>query len=323
VGDFHHIPVLYDQVMQYLAPRPGGIYLDGTVGGAGHALGILEASSPDGILVGLDRDKDALAAAARKLAPFGDRVRLIQSNFAHLDQVLAGECLESIDGILLDVGVSSYQLDSGERGFSFMQDAPLDMRMDTTCGLTAADLVNTFPEAELEKIVRLFGEERWARRIVSFIAEERKKTPIQTTMQLVDLIKGAIPRARWEPRLHPATRTFQALRIAVNDELASLEEGLEAGVRALRVGGRIAVISFHSLEDRIVKNTFNQLAKGCVCPKSVPRCVCGMRPAVRKLTGKPLMATEDEVLLNPRSRSAKLRVAEKLEQERNGLPCQP
>lgn len=312
MDSFHHVSVLYDEVIRFLALKPGGIYLDGTVGGAGHAFGILEASSPDGILIGLDRDKAALEAAARRLAPFGNRVRLIQSNYIRLGEVLADEGFETIDGMLLDLGVSSYQLDTGDRGFSFMQDAPLDMRMDTSSGRTAADLVNTLPEAELERVVREFGEERWARRIVSFIAAERKKGPILTTLQLADLIKGAIPRARWEPRLHPATRTFQALRIAVNDELASLETGLAAGVGALRAGGRIAVISFHSLEDRIVKNAFNQLATGCICPKSFPLCVCGRQPKVRKLTPKPLMADEKEVLMNPRSRSAKLRVAEKL-----------
>jgi 16S rRNA (cytosine1402-N4)-methyltransferase len=312
VGDFRHISVLYDEVLRYLAPHPGGIYVDGTLGGAGHARGILEASSPDGILLGFDRDKEALAAAAARLAPYESRVRLFHENFSCLPDVLAREGIDPIDGLVLDVGVSSHQLDTAERGFSFQQDAPLDMRMDGSSGRTAADLVNTLPEKELERIIRDFGEERWARRIAAFIVAARTAEPITTTMRLADLVKGAIPRARWEARLHPATRTFQAIRIAVNEELESLECGLVAGIESLKRGGRIVVISFHSLEDRIVKNIFNELARGCICPKSVPRCVCGKQPVVRKLTGKPVIAGQEEIAANPRSRSAKLRAAEKL-----------
>lgn len=295
-----------------LAPRPGGVYVDGTLGGAGHAAGVLEASAPDGILIGFDRDREALEAAAAKLAPFGNRVRLFHANFSQLSEVLEREGLGPVDGVLLDLGVSSHQLDTGERGFSFQRDAALDMRMDTTSGVTAADLVNTLPARELEQIIWDFGEERWARRIAAAIVAARTAAPIETTLQLADLVKGAIPRARWEARLHPATRTFQALRIAVNEELASLREGLEAGMRSLVSGGRLVVISFHSLEDRIVKNYFNAEAKGCVCPKSAPLCVCGRLPVLRKLTGKPLTATQEEVEANPRSRSAKLRAAVKL-----------
>ncbi len=312
MGGFCHIPVMYSEAIRYLAPRSGRIYVDGTVGGAGHAAGILEASAPDGILIGFDRDREALEAASARLAPFGDRVRLFHANFSRLSGILESEALLPVDGVLLDLGVSSHQLDTGERGFSFQRDAALDMRMDASSGMTAADLVNTLPERELELIIREFGEERWARRIASVIVSARTAAPIETTLQLADLVKGAIPRARWEARLHPATRTFQALRIAVNEEFASLRQGLAAGVQALGSGGRLVVISFHSLEDRIVKNFFNEAARGCVCPKSAPLCVCGRLPTLRKLTGKPVTATPEEVEANPRSRSAKLRAAEKL-----------
>jgi 16S rRNA (cytosine1402-N4)-methyltransferase len=312
VGDFSHITVLYDEVLRLLAPCPGGVYVDGTLGGGGHAFGILHASSPDGILLGFDRDAEALAAASRRLSSFGDRVRLFHANFTQLAETLAHEGLEAVDGIVLDLGVSSHQLDTGERGFSFQREAPLDMRMDTSSGRTAADLVNTLPERELEQIIFEFGEERWARRIAAVIVAERKIAPILTTMHLAGLVKRSIPRAKWEARLHPATRTFQAIRIAVNEELDSLETGLRTSVASLASGGRLAVISFHSLEDRIVKNTFSELAKGCVCMKNVPRCVCGKVPVVKKLTGKPLVARQEEVAENPRSRSAKLRAVEKI-----------
>jgi 16S rRNA (cytosine1402-N4)-methyltransferase len=288
------------------------VYVDGTLGGGGHAIGILQASSPGGILLGFDRDLDALAAASRRLSQFEGRVRFFHANFTRLSETLIQEGIAAIDGMVLDLGVSSHQLDTGTRGFSFQQDAPLDMRMDATSGKTAADLVNTLPEKELERIIRDFGEERWARRIAAVIAAERKTAPVVTTLQLAGIVSRSIPRAKWEARLHPATRTFQAIRIAVNEELESLEKGLKAGVEALARGGRLAVISFHSLEDRIVKNTFNELAKGCICPKNVPRCICGRLPAVKKLTGKPVIAGEEEITKNPRSRSAKLRAVEKL-----------
>jgi len=301
-----------DEVIRFLAPRPGCIYVDGTLGGAGHAGRILEASSPDGKLIGFDRDAEALQAARERLLSFGDRVRLVHGNFTGLAEALGGFGIKRIDGILLDLGVSSHQLDSAERGFSFQKDAPLDMRMDSSSGATAAELVNTLPAQELERIIRDFGEERWARRIAAFIVNAREETPIETTLHLVDIIKGAIPRGAWEERLHPATRTFQALRIAVNDELASLEKGLDLGMRMLNPGGRGVVISFHSLEDRIVKNSFRRLAQGCTCPKGLPYCVCGNTPLLRVLTGRPVMAGEAEVEANPRARSARLRAAEKL-----------
>jgi 16S rRNA (cytosine1402-N4)-methyltransferase len=220
--------------------------------------------------------------------------------------------VSGIDGFLLDLGVSSFQLDKGERGFSFQKDAPLDMRMDDSSDETAAHLVNYLAEKELAKIIRDYGEERWAVRIANHIMKARMVSPIETTLQLADIIKGAIPRAKWEERLHPATRTFQALRIAVNDELGSLEKGLKAAINMLNRGGRIAVISFHSLEDRIVKNIFRDAATGCICPKEVPVCICGRIPRLKKVTGKPVLPGREEVLSNPRSRSAKLRVAEKL-----------
>lgn len=306
------MPVLPAEVLHFLAPRPGGVYLDGTVGGGGHAALVLEASTPDGILIGLDRDGSALAAAREKLAPFGGRVRLFQRNFAELGDLLPELGITGIDGFLLDLGVSSHQLDTGERGFSFQQDAPLDMRMDTGQGETAAELVNGLSEQELTRIIREYGEERWAKRIAAFIVRARAEAPIETTLRLVDVIKGAIPRGAWEERLHPATRTFQALRIAVNDELGSLKLGLATALGLLNRGGRGVVISFHSLEDRIVKSTFRSLAQGCTCPKGLPFCVCGATRQVRVLTSKPVMAGDAEIRENPRARSAKLRAVEKL-----------
>jgi 16S rRNA (cytosine1402-N4)-methyltransferase len=307
--DYHHLPVMPEEVIRFLEPKSGGIYIDGTVGGAGHASLILEASSPDGTLIGFDRDKEALKAAAERLLPFGDRARLEHGNFA---EALAEFDIEQIDGILLDLGVSSHQLDRAERGFSFQKDAPLDMRMDRSSGPTAAELLNTLSERELTRIIRDYGEERWAKRITAFIVRVREESPVETTMQLVDIIKGAVPRGAWEERLHPATRTFQALRIAVNDELTTLEKGLDLGIRMLSRGGRVVVISFHSLEDRIVKNCFRRFAHGCTCPRDFPYCVCGNEPLLRILTGKPVMAGKTEVEANPRARSARLRSAERL-----------
>lgn len=312
--EFRHTSVLAAEVLAFLAPRSGGLYVDGTVGGGGHASLVLEASAPDGRLIGFDRDEEALRAAAARLAPFGERVMLIHGNFAGMAQELAKRGIDGVDGILCDLGVSSHQLDTGERGFSFQQDAPLDMRMDTSCGMTAADLVNDLPEEELTRIIREYGEERWAKRIASFIVRARETTPLSTTLQLVDVIKGAIPRAKWEERLHPATRTFQALRIAVNGELESVEEGVAVGVGLLNPGGRIVIISFHSLEDRIVKESFREFSRGCVCPKELPVCVCNHQPELKILTGKPVMATPGEVEANPRARSARLRAAEKITQ---------
>lgn len=302
-----------DEVIRFLEPTVGGTYLDGTLGGGGHAALIAEQCIPgNGILIGIDQDLEALEAAGQRLEKYGAGVRLLHGNFSELEHHLSGLGIEQLDGFILDLGVSSHQLDSPERGFSFQQDAPLDMRMDGSLGNTAADLVNSLPEAELERIIKEYGEERWARRIAAFIVKARQEAPIERTLHLVDIIKGAVPKAKWEERIHPATRTFQALRIAVNQELESLERGLRSAINHLKPGGRGVVIAFHSLEDRIVKHIFREYASGCTCPRHLPVCVCGNQPRVRILTGRPVMATDEEIARNPRSRSAKLRAAEKL-----------
>lgn len=309
---FRHISVLPAEVMEYLAPFEGGTYVDGTLGGGGHAALILAAAGEKGRLFGFDRDMAAIRAASGSLASFGDRFIPVNSNFSAMGAALSEHGVTAVDGFLLDLGVSSHQLDMAERGFSFQQDAPLDMRMDVDSGTSAAELIAQLSHGELAKIIREYGEERWAGRIAAFICKAREESPLETTFQLVDLIKGAIPRKAWEERLHPATRTFQALRIAVNEELSSLEKGLASAVRLLKPGGRGVVISFHSLEDRIVKQMFRGLAAGCICPKEIPVCVCSHSPQVRVLTGKPVMAGKAELEDNPRSRSAKLRAVEKL-----------
>ena len=309
---FRHLSVLPDEVIQFLNPRPGGVYLDGTLGGAGHARLILERCTPGGVLIGIDQDQEALQAAGRRLADFGTAARLVHGNFGELEQHLDRLGNPALDGFILDLGVSSHQLDSAGRGFSFLQDAPLDMRMDTSCGKTAAELLNDLPEPELERIIRDYGEERWAKRIAAFIARARQEAPFVTTLQLVDIVKGAVPMAKWDERIHPATRTFQAVRIAVNRELESLEKGLRAALDSLKPEGRGVVISFHSLEDRIVKHIFREYATGCTCPRNLPVCACNSRPRMRVLTNRPVTATRQEIEANPRSRSAKLRAVEKL-----------
>ena len=312
MSEFRHQSVMPEEVVRFLQPRAGGIYLDGTLGGAGHAALIASYCTPDhGLLIGVDRDQEALNAARKRLAEYGDSIRLVHGNFADLGTHLDQLGISALDGFILDLGVSSHQLDSGERGFSFQQDAPLDMRMDTSQGETAADLVNDLPEAELERIIKEYGEERWAKRVAAFIVKARSEKPVESTLQLVDIIKGAIPKAKWEERLHPATRTFQALRIAVNRELESLQQGLRSAIDHLKPGGRGVVISFHSLEDRIVKHIFREYTTGCICPRNLPVCVCGNIPQVKVLTGRPVMATDEETSENPRARSAKLRAIEK------------
>lgn len=311
MSDFRHLSVMPDEVIRFLAPKGEGIYLDGTLGGGGHSRLILE-NAPQATLVGIDRDQAALAAAGEVLAVFGERFRPVHGDFAGLAGHLAQQGIPALDGFILDLGVSSHQLDTRERGFSFQQDAPLDMRMDTSQGETAADLLNELSELELERIIADYGEERWAKRIAAFIVKAREESPITTTFQLVDIIKGAVPKAKWDERIHPATRTFQGLRIAVNHELESLEQGMRAALDLLKPGGRGVIISFHSLEDRIVKHIFREYAEGCTCPRQLPVCACGKQPRVKILTGRPVTATQQETDQNPRARSAKLRAVEKL-----------
>lgn len=312
MSTFSHLPVLAAEVLELLAPKPGGIYLDGTLGGGGHSELILEKIGPQGLLIGVDQDPAALAAATARLTRFGSSFRPVAGQFGDMELLLRQLGVEAVDGIVLDLGVSSYQLDTATRGFSFRFDGPLDMRMNSTGGTTAADLLQELSAAELERIIRDFGEERWAKKIAQRIEQVRRQTPLTTTLQLADLVYQAIPRRFHEERIHPATRTFQALRIAVNGELEQVEKGVRAGFSMLRRGGRMAVISFHSLEDRLVKQLFRAAATGCICPPKMPCCVCNQRPQIRLVTGKPVTATEAERESNARSRSAKLRVAEKL-----------
>lgn len=312
MDSFRHTSVLAAEVMEYLAPNAGGTYVDGTLGGGGHSELILAASAPDGLLIGIDRDPAALAAAGERLLRFGSRFRGVQGSLGDVAAVLAAQGIDAIDGLLLDLGVSSHQLDSPERGFSFRGNGPLDMRMNPLEGDTAADLVNNLPEQELERIIREYGEERWARKIAARIVAMRSESPFSTTRELADLVESTIPRRFHEDRLHPATRTFQALRIAVNNELEQVRQGVLAGIELLKPKGRLVVISFHSLEDRIVKHLFRDAATGCICPPRFPHCVCGQQPRVRLITGKPVIARYDECSENPRARSAKLRALEKL-----------
>ena len=310
---FHHIPVLLRETMDALAVRPGGTYIDCTVGGGGHAAEILRRSAPDGRLIGLDQDDNALRAAGERLAPFGDRVTLVRTNFERIAEVAERLGIDGADGVLMDIGVSSHQFDEAERGFSYHHDAPLDMRMDRTQPLSARDLVNEWEEAEIARVIREYGEERWASRIAQFIVRARSQRPIETTGELVEIIKAAIPAGARREGGHPARRTFQALRIAVNDELGALERGLEGALRVLRPGGRLAVITFHSLEDRIVKQTFARWARPCTCPPDIPVCVCGQKPRAEPVNRKPVKASAEELKENPRSRSATLRAVVKLQ----------
>jgi len=297
------------EVLAALQPQPGGLYLDGTVGGGGHARLILEASAPDGRLIGLDRDPEALRRAAQVLATFGDRVILRHRNFSEATQVLTEFGLEGVDGMLLDLGVSSFQLDTAERGFSFREEAPLDMRMDPTTGPTAAEVVNELEAAELIRIFREYGEERWAGRIARRIVKVRQEAPLRTTRQLAELVRQVVPGGRVPSRIHPATRVFQALRIFVNGELEHVAEGVSRGLDLLKPGARLVVISFHSLEDRIVKRIFQQEAKGCICPPRLPVCSCGRVPRIDLLPRKGVRPGAAEVAANPRARSAVLRTA--------------
>jgi 16S rRNA (cytosine1402-N4)-methyltransferase len=308
----YHEPVLLREILESLNLKPGGIYVDGTVGGGGHARGILGATAPGGILVGIDRDDDALAEARRVLEPFGERKLLVKGNYADMKEILARLGIAGVDGIVLDLGVSSHQIETGERGFSFTQPAPLDMRMDRDEPLTAREIVNKADPRELKRILRLYGEELQAGRIARAIAEKRKAGPIETTDELAGIIVAAMPAHMRHGRIHPATRTFQALRIAVNDELTSVARGLASGIESLKEGGRLSVISFHSLEDRMVKDIFRDASRGCTCPPDLPVCACGVKPRLRVITRKPVRPGRDEVDRNPRARSAKLRTAERI-----------
>ncbi len=311
--NFKHQSVLLKETIASLNLQSGGLYVDGTLGGAGHSQAILEATAPDGRLLGLDRDDDALAAATARLQEFGERFKPIKANFADIAQVLATENISEVDGVLLDIGVSSYQLDEPTRGFSYMQDGPLDMRLDRRDGQTVAELLAVIDETELANIIYRYGEEKFSRRIARRIVEERERQPLNSTVQLAELVASAIPAAkRRQEKQHPAKRTFQALRIAVNDELGALEKGLAAAFAALKSGGRLSVITFHSLEDRIVKTYFASLARGCECPPEFPVCVCGKKPQGRLLQRKPQTAAAEELADNPRARSAKLRTIEKI-----------
>lgn len=298
------------EVLRWLAPQPGGWYLDGTLGGAGHSRLILEAAEGSR-LIGLDRDPAALAAAGKVLEGFGDRVSLHHANFDQAAEVVAGLGLDGLDGMLLDLGVSSHQLDTPERGFSFRFDAPLDMRMNPTSGETAADILNSWDEAELVRIFFEYGEERFSRRIARAVVAKRQDAPLERTGELAELVRDTVPGGRRPSRIHPATRVFQALRIAVNDELGQVERGVRAGIDLLKPGGRLVVISFHSLEDRIVKRMFREKAQGCICPPRLPICQCNKTPEVKVLTRKGVKAAEAEVEVNARARSAVLRAVER------------
>ena len=311
MSEFHHVSVLLQECLDGLNIKPEGIYVDGTLGGGGHS-GQIARQLTTGRLIGIDRDPVALQAAGQRLEPYKDRVTLVHSNFCDMAQVLRDLEIPGVDGILLDLGVSSPQLDDSQRGFSYMADAPLDMRMNSGDSLSAHEVVNTWPQEELKRILYTYGEERYAPQIASAICRRRAEKPIETTLELVEIIRGAMPPAALREKQHPAKRSFQAIRIAVNDELGAVEKIMKDAVELLNPGGRLAIITFHSLEDRIVKTGMNDAARGCTCPPSFPVCVCGKKPKVKIISRKPITATEEELEANPRSRSAKLRVCEKL-----------
>ena len=309
---FTHYSVLLEECIEALNIRPDGIYLDGTLGRAGHSRRIAQQLTDGGRLICVDRDRAALDAAQERLAQWMDRVTLVHSNFSEIDAILDGLGIDKVDGMLFDLGVSSPQLDDAGRGFSYMADAPLDMRMDQSEGLTAADVVNGWSQDELRRILLQYGEERYAGLIAAAIVRRRADKPIETTLELVDVIKSAMPGKALKEKQHPAKRSFQAIRIAVNDELTAVDKMICAAVPRLNKGGRLAVISFHSGEDRLVKNGLGAFAKGCTCPPDFPVCVCGKTPDIRLVSKKPILPGAQELEENPRSRSAKLRVAEKL-----------
>lgn len=309
---FHHVTVLRDEAVAGLNIRPGGIYVDCTLGGAGHSCLIASQLTEGGRLIAIDQDDWALDNARERLSAYMDRVTLVKSNFRHIKDIVSDLGLDGVDGVLFDLGVSSPQLDEGERGFSYNADAPLDMRMDQQAALTAYDIINEWDEEEIAKVIWEYGEEKFSRRIARQIVQYRAKQPVQTTGELVELIKEGIPAAARRTGPHPAKRTFQAIRIAVNDELNAFKEAVADAISVLRPEGRVSVITFHSLEDRICKQVYQELSKGCTCPPSFPICACGNKATVKVITRKPILPSAEELEANPRARSAKLRVAEKL-----------
>jgi 16S rRNA (cytosine1402-N4)-methyltransferase len=308
----YHRPVLLDEVTGLLDPKPGGVFVDCTLGGGGHARAVLQRIVPGGRLIGIDRDGDAIERATQELAEFADNVTLVRGDFGDLKDILNDLQVGPVNGVTQDLGVSSYQLETRERGFSFSSDAPLDMRMDTDQSVTAAELVNTLPERELAQLIFIHSDERWAARIARAIVERRQQEPVRTTSQLAEIVRRAIPAKFHPPKIHPATRTFQALRLVVNSELEQLDRGLAAAADVLDEGGKLVVISYHSLEDRKVKQFFAAQSGRCQCPPALPQCVCGAKETLRVITRKPVTATPEEIESNPRARSAKLRAAQKV-----------
>lgn len=312
--EFHHISVLLNECIDNLNIRPDGIYVDGTMGGGGHSLEIAKRLTT-GRLICIDQDPNAHEAAGKRLAEYKDRITFVRDNFGNIADILDSLGIEKIDGMLLDIGVSSHQLDEAERGFSYQQDAPLDMRMNPDRSFSAYDVVNGYDEDELDRVIFTYGEERWARRIAQFIVKERENKPIETTGELVDIIKKAVPKGARKDGPHPAKRTFQAIRIEVNGELEVLQRAIDDVAARLAVGGRLCIITFHSLEDRIVKEAFRKQENPCICPPQFPVCVCGKKPLGRVITRKPILPSKEELEENPRSRSAKLRVLEGVSQD--------
>ena len=312
--EFHHISVLLNECIDNLNITPDGIYVDGTMGGGGHSLEIAKRLTT-GRLICIDQDPNAHEAAGKRLAEYKDRITFVRDNFGNIANILESLGIEKIDGMLLDIGVSSHQLDEAERGFSYQQDAPLDMRMNPDRPFSAYDVVNGYDEDELDRVIFTYGEERWARRIAQFIVKEREAKPIETTGELVDIIKKAVPKGARKDGPHPAKRTFQAIRIEVNGELEVLQRAIDDVAARLAVGGRLCIITFHSLEDRIVKEAFRKQENPCICPPQFPVCVCGKKPLGRVITRKPILPSKEELEENPRSRSAKLRVLEGVSQD--------
>ena len=310
--EFSHVPVLLEECIDGLNINPDGIYVDGTLGGAGHSSEICKRLSPNGMLIGIDRDEEALRVSSKRLEGFDCKKTFVHGNYSDIKNILRELDIEEIDGALLDLGVSSYQLDNPERGFSYMNDAALDMRMDRSEGMTAYDIVNEYSKDELYRIIKSYGEERWASRIADFIVKARREKPIETTFELVEIIKAAVPASARRSGPHPAKRTFQAIRIEVNDELGGVKRAVDDFIDVLAPKGRLAIISFHSLEDRIVKDAYSERENPCVCPPEIPICVCGKKPEIKKINKKPIVPSESQEDENPRARSAKLRVCEKL-----------